>query len=83
MTIAIEKNIPVPARTHDSRVKYPFHAMEVGDSFAVPAVGIDVELLTKRMRTTMGAAARRLSRKFVLAVESTAEGQGIRVWRAA
>lgn len=77
--IAIEKNIPVPARTHDSRMKYPFHQMEVGDSFAVPCFeGVDIELLTKRMRTTMGAAARRLERKFVMAVE----GQGVRVWRA-
>lgn len=77
--ITIEKNIPVPARSHDSRMKYPFHQMDVGDSFVVRAsedVGID--LLTKRMRTTMGAAARRMGRKFVLAIE----GDSVRVWRA-
>lgn len=77
--ITIEKHVPIPARNHDSRMKYPFHMMDVGDSFAVQASeGVDLELLTKRMRTTMGAAARRLNRKFVLAIE----GQGIRVWRA-
>lgn len=76
--IAIEKHIPIPARSHDSRMKYPFHQMEVGDSFSVSNTeGLDSVLLTKRMRTTMGAAARRLNRKFVLAVE----GAGIRVWR--
>lgn len=77
--ITIEKHVPIPARNHDSRMKYPFHMMDVGDSFAVAcAEGVAIDLLTKRMRTTMGAAARRLNRKFVLAIE----GNGIRVWRA-
>lgn len=77
--IVVEKHIPMPARSHDGRTKYPFHSMEVGDSFAVALVeGETLDVLAKRIRTAMGAAGRRLTRKFVLA----AEGNSVRVWRA-
>lgn len=78
--IAIDKNIPMPARSYGGRTKYPFHTMEVGDSFAVGLSGEDTtDTLAKRVRTAMGAAGRRLARKFVLDIEAP----GVRVWRAA
>lgn len=78
--IAVDKNIPIPAKSYDGRNKYPFHTMEVGDSFALAtAEGEDIAALAKRMRTSMGAAGRRLGRKFVL----DREGAGVRIWRAA
>ena len=56
--IAIDKNIPMPARSYGGRTKYPFHTMEVGDSFAVGLSGEDTtDTLAKRVRTAMGAAA--------------------------
>lgn len=77
--ISIEKNIPVPAHGADNRVRYPFHAMEVGDSFYVARQGEDtVDALVKRLRTSSGAAGRRLQRKFVVGIEN----DGVRVWRS-
>lgn len=78
--ISIDKDIPMPARAHDGRTKYPFHTMEVGDSFAVALSGDDtIDTLAKRVRTAMGAAGRRLGRKFILG----AEAAGVRIWRTA
>lgn len=75
----LDSHIPIPAKSHDGRNKYPFHTMEVGQSFVVePKESEDQEGCSKRMRTSMGAAGRRLSRKFVIAPEGT----GVRVWRS-
>lgn len=68
MSIVIEKNVPLPTNT--VKAKYPFEAMEVGDSFFVD----------RKPATLYGAARRaavRLTRKFAV---REAEG-GSRVWR--
>lgn len=36
--ITIDDNIPVPERRHGRSSNYPFRVMEVGQSFAVPAL---------------------------------------------
>lgn len=77
--ITIEKNIPVPAKTLDSRTKYPFKMLDVGDSFHVSnSDGVEISHLVGRMRTNAANAARRLGYKFVIAID----GNGVRVWRS-
>lgn len=77
--ITIEKHIPVPTKTLDTRTKYPFAMMDVGDSFFVERPeGTDLKQLINRMRLNSGNAARRLNYKFVIAVD----GDGVRVWRS-
>ena len=57
MEIKIDKGIPVPQLTSGRRRIYPFHAMDVGDSFAV-VVGADrnsgVVLRNVRQRAAVG-----------------------------
>lgn len=81
---SIDKSIPLPSRAFDQRVKYPFHSMDVGDSFAVPVPeGEDLNAAAKRIRTTSAAAARRLGIKLIVGVETTEAGTNLRVWRTA
>ena len=70
MTITIEKNIPMPARTRTS--KYPFDKLTVGDSFFVQAK-------KGTLAAAANSAAKRLGWKFSVRV---VEG-GVRVWRVA
>ncbi len=40
MNIVVEKNVPIPP-THDrGNKKYPFHTMEVGDSFVTETANV-------------------------------------------
>jgi hypothetical protein len=71
--IEIQNNIPVPAiiRTRDS--KYPWHSMQVGDSFFV------ADFTVKQLAGTAYAAAKRHSTKYTI---RSIDG-GVRVWRTA
>jgi hypothetical protein len=40
MNIEIEKDVPIPADHERGTRKYPFHTMEVGDSFATDTANI-------------------------------------------
>lgn len=71
-TYPVDKSVPLPDKSGPSR-KYPFHKMEVGDSFAYPAA---------ERNSVSGAAwhaAKVLGRKFV----TRKHGDGYRVWRVA
>jgi len=37
--IKIDKGIPAPKVTGTKHGKFPWHEMEIGDSFAIPAIG--------------------------------------------
>jgi hypothetical protein len=67
----IEKNIPVPA-ARSGNGSYPFHSMEVGDSFAV----------VRERKTRVGSAAfaygKKHGKKFVIRKVS---GDLFRLWR--
>lgn len=68
----IEKGIPVPKQVGAGRKnKYPFDAMEVGDSFFVKDIKV------KTISRTCGHHGKRLSRRFA---SRTVDG-GVRVWR--
>ena len=68
----IEKGIPVPKMTGAGRKnKYPFDAMEVGDSFFIKDGKV------KTLSRSCGTYGKRLERKFT---SRTVDG-GARVWR--
>lgn len=70
----IEKNIPIP-RPNAERGKYPFHKMEIGDSFVVP---ID-------SRGAVVAAGNCYKKKHGMrfTTRRTECGQFVRIWRIA
>jgi hypothetical protein len=74
-TIQIEKGKPIPSFPQR---KYPFHAMEMGDSFFVP-FGENAERTKNNVRCCALAFGRRNGRKFSI----RNDGEGIRVWRVA
>lgn len=74
--IVVEKGIPIPDESrggdHATRTyKYPFHLMEVGDSFFVP------ELNSYQFSGRIANGQHRTGFKFTV---RTVEG-GIRIWR--
>lgn len=71
--IAIDKDIPLANKTRGS--KYPFNAMEVGDSFFV------ADRSPKQMNGTIRLASKRLSKRFSVRFWSEGDLQGSRVWR--
>jgi len=72
VTIKIDKDVPVPAaNAHAS--KYPFHLMEIGDSFFVS----DEDRNPDHMRSTAAIHGKRNQTRYrVRKVEN-----GARVWR--
>jgi hypothetical protein len=69
--VIIDRTVPMP----DSRVvrKYPHGEMEIGDSFFIKEVGLQV-VLNANWR-----AGKRLQKKFI----ARKDGEGVRVWRTA
>lgn len=81
MSFTIDKNVPVPASTAGRGPTYPFAAMQIGDSFFVPATG---EAVKKRAaglsRAASAHAKKNEGRKYTT---RKVEGGGVRVWRIA
>ena len=77
---AIEKGIPMPAESERrKRTRYPFGAMEVGDSFWIP-----VEPDRRRfVQQSVITAWRHCRVKRGWTFTSRVDGEGIRVWRVA
>ena len=65
----IEKGIPMPKRL--GRNKYPWHAMEIGDSF----------LVTNLNRNSAHAAARKASESLGRVFKARQTSDGVRIWR--
>jgi len=70
--IEIEKGIPAPAK-ETIRRKYPFHMMEIGDSFFVPG----------RERTQMCSSIANAKKTTGFLFTSHSVNGGVRVWRIA
>lgn len=72
MEIIIDKNIPIPYKHYLGGSKYPFHKLEVGDSFLLPdSIG------AKAFRTSATQYGKRHNMKFLTRkVEN-----GVRIWR--
>jgi hypothetical protein len=69
--IRLENNIPIPEGKVNRR--YPHEDMEVGDSFFIAGVALQV-VLNANWR-----AGKRYAKKFI----ARKEGEGVRVWRTA
>lgn len=67
--VEIDKEIPLP----EPRKKYPYGAMEVGESFLVSSSSLQV-VCNANYR-----AGKRLGKKFI----ARKEDSGVRVWRSA
>tara|TARA_R110002110_G_scaffold64634_2_gene178545 strand:- start:5248 stop:5493 length:246 start_codon:yes stop_codon:yes gene_type:complete len=81
MSLAVEKNIPVPPLPQPKRL-YPFPDMEVGDSFFCPAKVEDALLVVTRIRTASRAFRARhgaTTKKFKI----RRVAKGVRCWRTA
>lgn len=77
-TFEIQANVPIPQSGRATR--YPFRAMEVGESFLVPVTPMDDRKLVRiRLNSAAVAAGRRLKRKFV--TRAVPEEHGYRCWR--
>lgn len=75
----IEANIPIPERRL-RRDKYPWHILDVGDSFLVrPEEGQTLDQLMNGLTSCRNLAQRRTGhkKKFIMARSI----QGIRIWR--
>lgn len=77
MTFEIEKGVPIPPKKSKLN-KYPFHAMEPGDSFLIP-LPPEVDRRTFTVRVTVRVAAWRKATGYRFTIR-TMEG-GVRVWR--
>lgn len=79
MTFTIEADIPMPTRQGGrAGSKYPFAALDVGESFLVPH-GADKEVSVGTLRSSLSAFKRRNPDSGKFSVR-TVEG-GVRVWR--
>jgi len=70
----IEKGIPLPVRSNEWMILYPFKQMKVGDSFLVPYGETAQATVKKRV---MASSRRYKPMKFV----SKLLDEGVRVWR--
>jgi hypothetical protein len=76
MKIQIQKNIPMES-TRETKSKYPFHEMEVGDSFFIKC---DAETLTSKRSTVLSSSVyygKSTGKKF----KSRTYPEGFRIWR--
>jgi len=67
----IETNIPIPAKRREWSVKYPWHVLDVGQSFFVPDGNF------KSMLSLASRAKGRTGKKYLV---REVDG-GVRVWR--
>ncbi len=66
----IDKDIPLPAKRGDNNAKWPWGALEVGDSFLMPRT-----LSSASAQATTNA--KKTGRKYTCRTEA----EGIRIWR--
>lgn len=66
----VQKGVPLPLDVR-SKSKYPFLAMDVGDSFLAP----------KKKISTVSAAATYIAKKTKMKFITRKDGNGTRVWR--
>ena len=82
--IMVERGIPVPAKavSPGRTTKYPWHSMEVGDSFFVPGMSIYKSEPDGRKRFAYHNGERFVSGSKWTMRRATKDGvQGVRVWR--
>lgn len=85
--VTIDKGIPIPPVKRDGRKgrygkyrRYPWAAMDVGDSFAIP-IAEDAVRAQGRMSGVLMDRRRRYPERFTVRVVEENGGRFIRVWR--
>lgn len=73
----IEKNVPIPEIGRP--VLYPWHGMQVGESFMVRCPKCELQRLTNTLTSCASRAARRSGFKFAI----RRVNGGVRAWRIA
>ena len=68
----VDKKVPLPAGYNGPNRRYPFHEMEVGDSFLIPGARVN-----HGVRATAYHFGRRHNMKFTCRMVD----EGMRVWR--
>jgi hypothetical protein len=82
MKYKVEKGIPIHG--YHGNQKYPFHEMEVGDSFFVPIEDGSREVNMRRLWASCAHAEKDLGYKFIVRAVKKSHGDpddGFRVWR--
>jgi len=77
MEFKIEKNIPIPPKGKHKRL-FPFHEMEVGDSFFVPNEFIDKHY---KNRKTLASSAFYHGKRHNVKLTTCKQENGFRIWR--
>jgi hypothetical protein len=75
--VKIDKGLPIPDRTKETASKYPWRAMEVGDSFLVAQEPGEAIHMARDRANKITQYAKRTGRTFCT---RKVEG-GVRVWR--
>lgn len=76
----IEANIPIPPPVSGRRrMKYPFDAMQTGDSFFVSKNETKGDI--KKLQNQVGAAAAGARKKFGFKFAMRTLSDGLRIWR--
>ncbi len=71
--LQIDKDVPLPTGRREWSVKYPWHGMNIGDSFFIPDGNL------KSLRASAAMQKARTQRKYLV----RAVDGGVRVWRVA
>ena len=87
--IKVDKGIPMPAAKRDGRAgrygrhrSYPWAAMEIGDSFAIPIEEDSIRAQT-RMNGVVSDRQKRHPERYATRVVEERRHQVVRVWRTA
>lgn len=79
VTFHLEKGVPIPAKPKQQRVSiYPFHEMEIGDSFAAANLG---PKSYQRIYQAARIHANRYNKSFVVRAVTERGQPVIRAWR--
>lgn len=78
----IEKNIPIPSKKGGRGSKYPFHEMEVGDSFLYPCERANTTQYMRRLLSAANSYTRGKTNRGTAFTARVVDG-GIRIWRTA
>lgn len=84
MNIKIDRGVPAPPPANGRPRIYPFPSMEVGDSFAVPLLGVirkHEDLAVDRVRNAAVFYSRNHGGKFTVRIDR--ENGVVRCWRVA
>lgn len=70
----VEKNVPMPNRVRNRKVKYPLDHMKIGDSFLIP-------FTKEKNHPKLIAVPYTMARRKGMEITCRGEKNGVRIWR--